>query len=102
MKLLNFEEPKKAMSTDDWKKISADGAPPGVYRPNMSREDMYKWKAKKIGGKDPRIEIRKSGNGSQMLLVVRNDTVQFSSNGKIILETEELMAAIAEAKENLE
>lgn len=52
------------MPVEDWKKISADSAPPGVYRPNMSKEDMFKWKAKLVGAKKKdcklRVEIRKT------------------------------------------
>ena len=28
--ILSWETPKKKMPVEDWKKISADGAPPGV------------------------------------------------------------------------
>lgn len=42
---------------------SADGAPPGVYVPNMSDEDKEKWLAKVAYGKTdyPQAEIRKGG-----------------------------------------
>jgi len=105
--VLNWDKPKKVMSTEDWKSISADGAPPGTYTPNMSSGDREKWKAKKVGGKDPRIEIRKTAVGqdatgqnhyAQTLLIVRPDgTVVMSANGKALLEADELMAAIVEA-----
>jgi hypothetical protein len=65
-KILMWEKPEKIMSVEKWKSISADGAPPGVYTPNMSKEDMLKWKAKLIKGATPRVEIRKTfqkGNG---------------------------------------
>jgi hypothetical protein len=78
----------------------------------MSTKDMNKWKAKKIGGNDPRIEIRKSIHGhdpaiekirktrgysdgkskepnasAQILLIVRpnGDTVM-SANGRMTFD----------------
>ena len=60
MSILMWDKPEKAMSVEKWKSISADSAPPGVYTPNMSKEDKYRWKAKKVGGKYPRVEIRKT------------------------------------------
>ena len=63
--------PRRAMSREEWGNISADGAPGGVYTPNMSESDRRLWKAKRIGGADRRVEIRKSLGGTQMLIVVR-------------------------------
>jgi hypothetical protein len=111
MAILDFNKPKKVMSTEAWKSISADGAPPGVYTSNMSTTDMEKWKAKHIKGSDPRIEIRKTMS-SQVLIVVRNITgeefgheaVKITTNGPIYMsfeQAEELQQAIQEAKEIL-
>lgn len=101
MGVLSWEQPKKKMPKEDWLKITADNAPLGVYTPNMSKEDMLKWKAKHIKGKDERVEIRKSfhhNNGkkypenvnyaAQVVIIVRkeaNDQPQIliSTNGKI-------------------
>jgi len=58
--ILSWDKPEQIMSPEAWKGISADGAPPGVYVPNMSEVDCKKWKAKLIKGKHPRVEIRKS------------------------------------------
>ena len=58
------------MSIEQWKSISADGAPPGVYCPNMTKKDMLEWKAKLISGKKgsiPRVEIRKTFEKSNNL-----------------------------------
>lgn len=120
--ILSWDKPKKAESVEEWKKRSADGAPPGVYHPNMSQEDNLKWKAKKIGGEDPRVEIRKSfyhSNGkqypnnrcyaSQCLIVVRKKTtdepqVLISTNGKMGMtlgDALDLNEAIKEALEEL-
>lgn len=62
MGILMWEKPEKVLSTEDWKAISADSTPPGVYSPNMSQEDMKKWKAtlKRKTKENPYIEIRKS------------------------------------------
>ena len=67
-----LNKPKKKQSTEDWKKLSADGAPPGVYTPNMSVEDAAKWKAKLVGTRKdkPQIEIRKTIEGTQLVLIV--------------------------------
>jgi hypothetical protein len=120
--VLSWETPKKKMPVEDWKKISADGAPPGVYTPNMSKKDMLKWKAKYIGGTDPRVEIRKSFHhsngksypecvnyGAQVLIVVRkkhNDEPQvlISTNGKMGMSLSDffdLNEAVKEALEEL-
>ena len=109
MAVLDFNKPKKVMSTEAWKSISADGAPPGVYTSNMSTTDMEKWKAKHIKGADPRVEIRKT-MGSQVLIVVRISTgddvsdIKMSCNGPIYMtfeQAQELQTAIQEAKEIL-
>lgn len=65
--VLTWDKPPQALETEDWKRISADGAPPGVYHPNMSPEDMLLWKAKIVGTRqgDPRVEIRKTVIGSE-------------------------------------
>lgn len=97
MSVLNWDKPAKKMSKEEWASISADGAPPGVYTPNMGKVDAEKWKAKYIAGKDPRVEIRKTfyfyngekcSYGSQVLIIVRlaeldNPNILLSTNGKI-------------------
>jgi hypothetical protein len=59
--------------------FSADGAPPGVYIPNMSGTDMRKWKAKLIKGEFARVEIRKSA-GSQMVIIVSLSGTPITTN----------------------
>lgn len=123
MGVLHWEKPERIMSVEDWKQISADGAPPGVYTPNMSKEDMLKWKATLVGKTtdNPRVEIRKTfswHNGKkypdsvnhycQTLIVVhKNDhpSVLMSCNGKIaasLQEMEDMHVAIKEAKDMLD
>jgi hypothetical protein len=115
MSLLSWDKPKKVRTTEAHNNtFVADGAPPGTYVPNMSDEDAHKWKAKKVGGKDPRVEIRVTVNGkargsdrwgpsAAVLLVVRTDgTVVFSANGKAELKVEDLKQALDEAKIALE
>jgi hypothetical protein len=102
--MLSFDKPKKLRTTKEHNDIYSSEAPAaGTYVPNMSGEDCLKWKAKHIKkGDDPRIEIRKSTNSAQMLLVVRNDdTVTFSSNGKAKIVIGDLMEALNEAREIL-
>lgn len=69
--ILNFEQPKRLRSTEKHNEMySSDSGIAGTYVPNMSEEDKNKWKAKRIGGEDERIEIRKTINGVQLLIVV--------------------------------
>jgi len=114
MALLSWEKPKKVRSTKDHNAMhSADCSVPGTYAPNMSQDDKLKWKAKKIGGKDPRIEVRKTTEGvlvsdgnctrwegaAQVLIVVRPDgTAQFSMNSKARFDVSELCAVFGECR----
>jgi hypothetical protein len=50
--------------------FQSDAGINGTYVPNMSKEDMNLWKAKHIKGDDERIEIRKTIEGVQLLIVV--------------------------------
>ena len=108
--VLRWDRPPRAMSTAEWKAISADGAPPGVYTPNMSDTDKLTWKAKLAGGKDPRAEIRKTVTAgyhyAQVLIVIRPDqTVTVSGNGTMCFsqkEWAELAAAVEEARHALQ
>jgi hypothetical protein len=76
-KLLDFEKPKKVKSSEDHNKIyMSDSGVAGTYVPNMSDEDKNKWKAKHIKGDDERIEIRKSLNGVQILIVIYKNPFQ--------------------------
>jgi hypothetical protein len=71
MSILSFDKPKKIRSTEKHnKKFSSDSGIAGTYVPNMSEDDKLKWKAKYIIGDDERIEIRKTINGVQLLIVV--------------------------------
>ena len=112
-KLLSFEKPKKIRSTEDHNnKFASEARAAGTYVPNMSNKDMKKWKAKKIGGDDRRIEIRKSIDGfdpaiekqykargwsngkskrsnasAQILMIVRPDcSVVMSANGRMVFD----------------
>jgi hypothetical protein len=104
------------MSTEQWRRISADGAPPGVYTPNMSAADQQLWKAKYVGGASPRVEVRKtvagpkrpaatwagfSHNYAQLLVIVDAYGVRLSANGTADFtgsEFDELAQAVAEAR----
>jgi hypothetical protein len=110
MGILSWGQPTRVKSIEAWKSLSADGAPPGVYSPNMSAADMKKWKAKLIGprGGDPRVEIRKT-SGAQILIIVRldnklNSNVTMSMNGPAwfsFKSLDELPMAVEEAREAL-
>lgn len=105
--VLRWDRPAKVMSTEEWQAISADGAPPGVYTPNMSPADRLTWKAKLIGGANPRVEIRKTAvntdrrNHAQLLIIVDADSVRMSANATVDLHTtefDELTQAVQEAR----
>jgi hypothetical protein len=70
--IVMWDKPKRKISKEEWKNISADSAPPGVYTPNMSDEDRCRWKGKIVGQKigHPQAELRKSFHGAQMLIIV--------------------------------
>lgn len=107
MTVLTWDKPDKVLTTEAWKGISADGAPPGVYTPNMSDDDMLRWKAKLVGKTtdEPRVEIRKTAqNGVQMKIVVDHEGVLLSMNGTAWLRPREVKAlqkAIGEALDAL-
>lgn len=116
MSILSFEKPAKARdSKTHAEKYSSSANIAGTYVPNMSKADMQKWKAKHIRGKDERVEIRKSINGVQLVVIVyknrrdgdwnagisHHENVQISANGKIQLSFagwQEMMQAVEEAK----
>jgi hypothetical protein len=98
--VLMWDKPAKVMTTEEWQAISADSAPPGVYVPNMSDADRAAWKAKAIKGQDPRVEIRKTAGGTQVLIIVRPESVRMSMNGSATFTQEEwgeLGTAVTEA-----
>lgn len=74
------------MSREQWEAISADGAPPGVYVPNMSDADARTFRAKKIGGSDPRVEIRVT-MGSQIKIVVRPKPISVPRKTHVYMDT---------------
>ncbi len=129
MAILNFDKPKKINTTEDHNHMYASEAQAaGTYVPNMSEADQLSWKAKKVGGNDPRIEIRKTVQGfdptlvghqwgfpnpkqgsnchAQMLAIVRpNGAVIMSANARMAFEREtwiELVQAIDEAVQILD
>ena len=105
MSILSFEKPKKILSTEEHnERYSSDTNIAGTYVPNMSQEDRLKWKAKKIGGPTPRVEIRKTVMSAQVLLIVYKTGLRMSANGRMIFDNkvwEELQTAVKEARELL-
>jgi hypothetical protein len=102
------------MTTEEWRAISADSAPPGVYTPNMSAADARKWKATLTGrGDHRRVEIRKTvtspeGTGrrhcAQLVCTVDEHGVRISANGTLDFEGPEfdnLVRAVQEAHDAL-
>lgn len=105
MSVLSWDKPAKIMSIEEWKGISADGAPPGVYVSNMSEEDRKRWKAKLCGQKsenlkDLRVEIRVVRHANILIKVYRGG-IAVSSNSAFIFTNDDLRdfyAAIEEAR----
>lgn len=127
-KVLEWNKPKKAQPVEDWKTQSFDGGPDGGFIPNMDDEDRYKWKAKLTGQKlgFPQVEIRKSTQGGEMVIIVNlgkgynykgyraepdrwsrstaNKHIHIALNGPAIMtfeDFENMKLAIEEAKERL-
>lgn len=104
--VLYFDSVNRKYSKSDWVGITADGAPPGVYTPNMSQEEAERWRAKHIGGKRERVEVRKQVWGVNLVMNVYKDgALSISANGRIKMnptEANEFMSAIREAMDILE
>lgn len=120
MSLIDFNKPQKIRSTFDHNQIyGSDSGVAGTYVPNMSDEDMDKWKGTHIKGEDERIEIRKTIGGVQLLIMVsksikftsyfdnrkewlkNHKNVRISMNGKMDItfdEYDEFIKVIEEAK----
>ena len=121
-KLLCFEKPKKIHNTQKHNEMYlSDSGIAGTYVPNMSTADMKKWKAKHITGDDERIEIRKTFDGVQLLIVVyknpksvkydhknidnwhkRHQSIKISMNGKLDMEWNDWWDLTEVVKEALE
>ena len=81
--VLFWGTPKKARPQAEHNQTSFNDGPPGAYIPNMSDENRQRWKAKKIGGKHPRVEIRKTVmQGVQMLIIVSESGQGFPRNSE--------------------
>ena len=89
--ILDFTPPKKILSSDEHnKQYMSDCGVRGTYVSNMSEEDMNRWKAKHInkGKPDARIELRKTFNGAELLIIValdgwnyKNETIEGDKYG---------------------
>ena len=84
-----WDKPERVISKEDWKAISADSAPPGVYTSNMSDEDMGRWKSKVVGATlgSPQIELRKVFSGSYKKLPGERWGSGFCANMLVIVAT---------------
>jgi hypothetical protein len=61
MTVLMWDKPEPVLSKEEWAGNQADGAPPGTFMSNMSRDDNLRWKAKLVGATlgFPQVEIRR-------------------------------------------
>ncbi|MFA5207551.1 MAG: hypothetical protein WC428_02725 [Candidatus Paceibacterota bacterium] len=122
--ILSFEIPKKLRSADKHNEMFlSDSGIAGTYVPNMSNEDMNLWKAKHIKGDDERIEIRKTLDGVQLLIVIykkskvvkwnkgncnhdeynkKHGNVRMSMNGKLDMSMDDYWDLTEVVKEALE
>lgn len=97
-----WERPKKTQSTESWKSIIADSAPPGVYTPNMSEEDCRRWKGKIVGTRSQRVQIELRKDSMVMVLggsrgykykhydIPENGCVHLAIAGSIIFSKDEI------------
>ena len=84
MSILSWDTPAKARSSKEHTTMySSDSGVPGTYVPNMDEADMAKWKAKLVGARSdhPRVEIRKSIGGVQLLVIVCADPAPYPVSG---------------------
>lgn len=73
MSILMWDKPEKKLSTEAWKSDAGfDGGPTGGYQPNMSNDDMQRWKAKLTGHTKgyPQVEIRKSFTSMVQCIII--------------------------------
>lgn len=88
-------------------KYQSDSGIRGTYVQNMTPEDQRRWKAKYVGGEDPRVEVRVTLGqpGVQVLMVMRSlHEVELSMNGKLYIGYDvlyQLSIAGVEADERL-
>jgi hypothetical protein len=117
---LYWQKPAKARSTAEHNEMHSSDSVPGTYASNMSDEDFERWRAKKVGGEDPRVEIRTGGiAGANVVLIVRSEfrpdpkcprwhtlgQVSLSLNGTAQMtfgQVDELYAAVQEARAALQ
>lgn len=123
MSILAWEEPPRAMTQEEWESVTADGAPPGVYAPNMSQDWAQRWKARLAGQRTPgelRVEVRKTvtspGTGrthrenpgnrlpahaQALILIYADGEVRVSANGPMAFSPQDwrdLATAVTEAR----
>lgn len=77
MGILRWDKPPKTKSTEQWRSVQADGAPPGTYQPNMSAEDAATWRAELKGKTTDHcvVEIRRDLGNALLLVKVARDGV---------------------------
>lgn len=109
MSVITWGKPERAMSTEEWRGLTADGAPPGVYVRNQPTDAAQKWWGQVQGTRKPplRAVLRYTTQNFVYLKIVvwQNGIVHISANGTAELTREEagqMGQAIAEAFEHLE
>ena len=68
--ILSFDTPKKARTTEEHNEMHMSESVPGTFALNMSNNDMIKFRAKHIKGKDERIEIKTLIGGANINIFV--------------------------------
>ena len=119
--ILSFEQPKKLRDSKTHNEMfMSDSGVDGTYVPNMSKEDRERWKGKHITGENERIEIKKTIDGVQLVIIIRKNkpvkytwenkeydkqnNIKISMNGSLWMTFEqqkEMVQVIEEAKELL-
>lgn len=127
VRFISWEKPKKARTAEEHNDLhSSDSGVDGTFVPNMSDEDLYRWKGKLVKLRTPKgdpaayqVELRKSIRGTQIVVIVatngyryknlkpeqtRDINVHVSLNGGLQLtdeEWDEFKAVVDEAKEKI-
>jgi len=100
MSVLYFGKTEPQHSRAEHESITADGAPPGVYTPNMSRQDARRWRAKHVGGENERIEIRHQVRGVNLVLIVfKAGAIHLSANGRVEFDAAQAQAFLTAIQE---
>lgn len=74
--MLIWTKPEKLRPTEEHNKLcSSDSGIPGTFVPNMTQTNAEAYKARFVKGQVPRIEVRVTIQGTQVLIKTKNRMV---------------------------